>query len=745
MMRLDGRRLVRAAGLALALFLLVGGGAGFVMAAGQGDDVLLVPAPAPGDRAVYTTHEVLFNPDLPRTGAGSILLDKVAFEWLPERQVQDSGFRTRVSHPLRAEYVFAEGTPQESRQVAVIDYDAATGQPIQRQTGDSFDWCGSNGPGVNCIGLGGYEVHEDYRYDWLDARYAPCGMLSSLQGKAHGGGPITVPGACDWPGGPSTQTYLPTGWKEADATLGLERRFSFRNQAHADLALSYDSTSPFPARLGTPLDDLFTSESDVVGRYWDLRRVEATRGSGHYAPVADDGAPPQTVPLQPRTPWTIDETGLALEFPLADAYAAALAQPTPAPDAAGTAPQPSAGDWVPDHPRSYVPFAMRLETVDRNGARHPSWLILWVEGDAWLGKQVFLEPATVQGVASLPEAAGRSVVVRDWTPSWLPRDRSAYFPRLEQMPADVPSPAALMERYTAANPGRPANRYGFETVCRGQGCGRVDLYVEVGTQAEREEDALARFGAGLERTSMGLDKLRVDGQGRAVLRTSIAQEQTGSLVARPDGEGAGPQATAAAVPSAAWVLPAAPAAATGISLLALAGAALYYFWPALKGAASFGLFSRIEGDQLLDHPVRRAIADAIDGEPGIHFLALSRKVGAGRGALEHHLRKMTAAGLVTRQQAAGYTCYFPKGKVDRHLMAAAASLRSDGSRAILQAVAATPGASSRDLAARLGLAPSTISYHLKRLEQAGLVAPGVRSGVQLTALGSQASATEPVA
>jgi predicted transcriptional regulator len=97
------------------------------------------------------------------------------------------------------------------------------------------------------------------------------------------------------------------------------------------------------------------------------------------------------------------------------------------------------------------------------------------------------------------------------------------------------------------------------------------------------------------------------------------------------------------------------------------------------------------------------------------------------------------AGLVVKRQAPGYTCYFPKGKVDRHLMGAAPSLRSDGSRAILQAVAAAPGASSRDLAARLGLAPSTVSYHLKRLEAAGLVAPGLRSGVHLTALGAQAS------
>ena len=40
----------------------------------------------------------------------------------------------------------------------------------------------------------------------------------------------------------------------------------------------------------------------------------------------------------------------------------------------------------------------------------------------------------------------------------------------------------------------------------------------------------------------------------------------------------------------------------------------------------------------------------------------------------------------------------------------------------------------------LGLAPSTVSYHLKKLERAGLVLPDPSAGVRLTPLGEQARA-----
>ncbi len=178
------------------------------------------------------------------------------------------------------------------------------------------------------------------------------------------------------------------------------------------------------------------------------------------------------------------------------------------------------------------------------------------------------------------------------------------------------------------------------------------------------------------------------------------------------------------------------AAATGLVGL------VYLIWPAIKGAVP--LFSRIKGEDLLDHPVRNDIWSAIQASPGIHFQALVRDVGKGRGTMEHHIRKMVAADMLIEKTGTGFTCYFPKGQVDRRLMAAAPALKSSGAKQLLQAIHAQPGAAAIDLAERLGMAPSTVNYHLKKLTQAELV-EGQRVGRQImlraTPLGDQALGT----
>lgn len=186
-----------------------------------------------------------------------------------------------------------------------------------------------------------------------------------------------------------------------------------------------------------------------------------------------------------------------------------------------------------------------------------------------------------------------------------------------------------------------------------------------------------------------------------------------------------------------WVLPTAAATATGISFVAVLAGALYYFWPTLKGLPILGLFSRVDDRAILDLPTRRRLYDAIMAEPGIHFMALARRADLSRGALDHHLRRLVAAGLIVVRKAPGCTCYFAKGTRDRHLLAVAPMLRSEGSRAVLEGIRAAPGLSGRELARRLGRSASTVNYHLQRLQRAGLVL-GEGAGLRLSPLGEQA-------
>ncbi|MEK6985323.1 MAG: helix-turn-helix domain-containing protein [Candidatus Thermoplasmatota archaeon] len=164
-------------------------------------------------------------------------------------------------------------------------------------------------------------------------------------------------------------------------------------------------------------------------------------------------------------------------------------------------------------------------------------------------------------------------------------------------------------------------------------------------------------------------------------------------------------------------LPSAPAAA-GFGLLSLLVALGYYLLPVLKGGA-VGLFSRVQESALLEHPARRRIVDAVHAQPGIHFQELVRALGSGQGATEHHVRKLVAAGLLVRKAGPGFTCYFAPGQRDLH--AAAPALKAPAARRLLEAVRETPGLYGTQAALHLGLDASTVSYHAKRLEDAGLI------------------------
>jgi predicted transcriptional regulator len=288
-----------------------------------------------------------------------------------------------------------------------------------------------------------------------------------------------------------------------------------------------------------------------------------------------------------------------------------------------------------------------------------------------------------------------------------------------------------------------ASGYGFGILCGDDACDEVFVAVTAGRNERDLEGSTGPVDRLVKPYAQNYDALQADELGRMRLRWMDVQSQEAVFPVLPPSTGDAPdRSVTTADVAGAWSFPVTPATATGVSLVALLGAALYYFWPALKGAAFAPLFSRIEDDEILKHPNRARINELIRAEPGIHFQDLARRVGLGRGTLDHHLRKLVDAELVTIRRSGGYACCFPKGSgaIDRRLMDAAPVLRSQGGRAVLQVVARRPGTSNRDLAMELGLAPSTVSYHLKKLELAGLVLPDPAAGVRLTPLGEQAKA-----
>jgi DNA-binding transcriptional ArsR family regulator len=130
------------------------------------------------------------------------------------------------------------------------------------------------------------------------------------------------------------------------------------------------------------------------------------------------------------------------------------------------------------------------------------------------------------------------------------------------------------------------------------------------------------------------------------------------------------------------------------------------------------LFSRVRRESALDHPLRAALMDLVEAEPGLHLQEIMRRTGKGAGAVRHHLAKLQDVGLVKSRLGGGFLCFFP-AEAGAAAMAAAGVTKSDGARRVLEAARA--GGTAAELARRTGLAPGTVDHHLARLASAGIV------------------------
>jgi len=553
---------------------------------------------------------------------------------------------------------------------------------------------------------------------------APCGFQSPLQQGWDLSKPVSIPGECP-PGGEVGGAPPPKGRKflafaedqvqEWDATVfaSTEDRDAVR--------LWFAEEVPYPVRMLVRFDLGVPSEYRGSTRIYLLYEMTEFHAGKAVEPPA---LPKWSSSLAPRQPFGPDESGVQHGFPLSEALQAAKEDRF----------NPDVQEFFQEHPQAFVDSAHFSEEEG---------LLLWT--------------LTISGGGEAIEAVVTYDPSVDPAPSPVPlpvpgasptRTDTGSSPGLHVGAADAPDSfprvAAVLERWRAArDPGVSASApaaWSHRIGCAGEPCDAVDAWVAAGAA----DPLTGRY------SFLGL---RPDGSLRFL-------QESPSPYPVPRGEDdywdwasmdwddysdswdQDPRALSFAY-AGAWTFP--RASTTGaVGGAALLAGLVYFIWPLAKGTGAIGLFSRIDRDDLLDHPLRADIVQVVGSQPGIHFQELVRRMDKGRGTMEHHLRKLVDGGLLVPQTSSGFTCYFPKGKVDRSVMAAAPVLKSDGARVVLQTIHDNPGIAAQDVAERTGLTPSTVNYHLKRLTQVGL-ANGQRNGRFLlltpTMLGQQALGT----
>ena len=134
--------------------------------------------------------------------------------------------------------------------------------------------------------------------------------------------------------------------------------------------------------------------------------------------------------------------------------------------------------------------------------------------------------------------------------------------------------------------------------------------------------------------------------------------------------------------------------------------------------------------ELLELETRRTIYNLVLSQPGLHLREIQRQLAMHVNLVEYHLHHLIASELVVSVHEGGYNRFFPSqapgsgDNVDRltsiekrvlGLMRQPMPLR------IMVYLLAAGTALHKDVCEHLGCAPSTLTYHMKKLVKGGIV------------------------
>ncbi len=131
-----------------------------------------------------------------------------------------------------------------------------------------------------------------------------------------------------------------------------------------------------------------------------------------------------------------------------------------------------------------------------------------------------------------------------------------------------------------------------------------------------------------------------------------------------------------------------------------------------------------DAEQALELSVRNRLHDAIKDSPGLHFRELQRRTGIAVGSLQYHLEFLERVHLVRKVKEGKFVRYYSvRGEQLGEQQRTMSLLRQDSIRKIvLFLLSPQPRpANNLQLSQGVGLSPSTVSWHVQKLLEAGVV------------------------
>jgi len=118
---------------------------------------------------------------------------------------------------------------------------------------------------------------------------------------------------------------------------------------------------------------------------------------------------------------------------------------------------------------------------------------------------------------------------------------------------------------------------------------------------------------------------------------------------------------------------------------------------------------------------RKKIYDFIMKHPGLHFAKISRDLNIPKTTLNYHLKFLLKQGLVINQKESRYHRYFITDEVGNANKKILNIFRKETPCDIILYLLINTGATQAELSKNLEKHPTTIEFHLRRLDGVGLI------------------------
>src|SRR3989338_3576116 len=121
-------------------------------------------------------------------------------------------------------------------------------------------------------------------------------------------------------------------------------------------------------------------------------------------------------------------------------------------------------------------------------------------------------------------------------------------------------------------------------------------------------------------------------------------------------------------------------------------------------------------NKILSLETRKKIYDLVHRNAGIYFREIERKSKFSTGHVQYHLSHLVRSGLLKEEKIGNHVRYFPRKFADdqKKMMNL---LRQRSLRHLILFLLEHPSCHHQDLVKNMGLSPSTVSWHVKRLQQ----------------------------